>query len=417
MGIVGCGGNGDGGSGGGPGGGGGGGGESGLTVNLPTGPGLVNFIYLTGQGRAVEPLTGVISQIQLTDAFGTVETQLEDPMALPLNSFTSQLRALNVQASNSRFFNVFRLNVTRLESGTGTVPGQNPVVDQGFPANIRVFPGRQTTVPVFLNDGMFRISSTTNEALFDREQFKEINYSDANRIEAFLGDYIRINIASPAFVGTKPKILTTGADAGYVYISGDRVALSESGSSGRFEVLTDNFDNAREEGFFGPNVTLPGGDGGSSLGSYALEGPDPNDLTAAAKITSLQGIYREFDEVLLGLSSNAAVSFPNVNDDEEKQQFVLASLERYTADGKSRVRAKSLYVGLANFKTNRFTAYPISTFAVPGSVDGEVTGTLSGYRRRSVNGKSVVLTGNYAVQTGTLAGGIPRSGSFTVFRR
>jgi hypothetical protein len=416
MGIAGCGGNGDGGSGGGPVGG-GGGGESAVTVNLPAGPGLVNFIYLTGQGRAADPLTGIISQIQLTDNFGTVETQLEDPMSLPLNRFTSQLRALNVPASNSRLFKVFRLNVTRLENAAGTVPGPSPLVDQGFPANIRVFPGRQTTVPVFLNDGMFRISSTTNEALFDREQFKRINYSEANRIEAFLGDYVRLNIASPSFVGAKPKILATGADAGYVYFSGDRVALSESGTSGRFEVLTDNFDNAREEGFFGPNVTLPGGEGGSSLGSYALEGPDPSDLSAAAKITSLQGIYREFDEVLLGLSNSVAVSFPNVNDDEEKQQFVLASLERFTADGKSRVRAKSLYVGLANFKTNKFTAYPISTYAVPGSVEGEVTGTLSGYRRRSVNGRSVVLTGNYAVQTGTLAGGIPRSGTFTVFRR
>ncbi len=418
VGLAGCGGSG-GGSGGGGGipGGGGGSGESGISVNLPSGPGLVNFMYLTGQGRATTPLSAVISSIELTDSFGTETTQLEDPLNLPLNVFSSQLRSLNIATTNSRSFTHFLLNITRLESDGSTLPGATPVVNQGFVANIHALPGRQVTVPVFLDDGMFSIDAATGAPVFNRNQFKLINYSDNNRIESFIGDYVRFNIGSPAFVGTKPTLNSNGKPAGYVYVSGDRVAVSEGGASGKMEVLTSNFDNSREEGLFGPNVTLPGGDGGSSLGSYAIEATDPNDLTAAAKITSVQGIYREFDEVLSGLSNFAAISFPNVNDDEIKQQFVLANLETYTTAGKVRYRVKGMYIGLANFKTNQFTAYPISSYAVPGSVVGEIKGTLGGYVKRASRGTSVVLKGTYSVTTGTTPAGFQRSGNFVVFRK
>ncbi len=422
IGFAGCGGSGgDGGNGGNAGGnagGNGGGGETGIQVNLPAAPGLVNFVYLTGQGRAEEILSAVISQIELTDSFGTESTQLEDPLFLPLNEFSSQLRGLNIPTTISRDFPVFRLNVTRLEKNQVPVSSPTPLVNEGFSANIHAMPGRQTTVPIFLNDGMFKFKGSDGTPVFDREQFKAVNNSNAGRIEAFLGDYVRFNIQSSAFVGDKPKVVSAGnKQAGYVYISGDRVALSVAGTSGRFEVLTDDPQNDREEGFFGPNVTLPGGEGGAALGSYALEATNPNDLTRLSKITSVQGIYRDFDEVLTGLTNFGAISFPNVNDDERNQQFVLAAMEAFNANGKTRYRVKSLYIGTANFVSNRFKAYPLSTFAVPGSIAGEISGTLGGYVKRTNRGKSVVLKGTYSVTAGTTPAGIVKSGPFTVFRR
>jgi len=420
IGFAGCGGSGGDGDGGGNvgGGGGNGGGETGIQVNLPAAPGLVNFIYLTGQGRADDVLTSVISQIELTDTFGTEGTQLEDPLFLPLNQFSSQLRGLNIATTNSRDFPVFRLNITRLERNQVPVSSATPLVNEGFAANIHALPGRQTTVPVFLNDGMFKFKSSDGSPVFDREQFKAVNNSNAGRIEAFLGDYVRFNIQSMSFIGEKPKV-TAAANkpAGYVYVSGDRVAVSVPGTSGRFEVLTDDPQNDREAGFFGPNVTLPGGEGGAALGSYAVEATDPNDLTRVSKITSVQGIYRDFDEVLTGLSNFGAISFPNVNDDEKNQQFVLAAMETFTSGGKTRYRVKGMYIGLANFVSNRFKAYPLSSFAVPGSVAGEISGTLGSYIKRSNRGKTVVLRGTYSVTAGAVPAGIEKSGPFTVFRR
>ncbi len=390
------------------------------------GAGAVDVNFLTGQGRDLGELLAIVNHVVLQDDLGPEDTKLQAEVTLRLKGFQSQIVHLDVRPGgrDSRLFQNYPLEVLRFEQDNGggfsTLPAATTDLspdERGFPATfparIRVFPGRDTSLPVFFDDSMVTIEQD-GQVYLNAPQFEAINMPANNpQLLAFISDYVMFDISGMAD-GDKP-ILSSGDPAGRIYFSGDNIAISQGGQfsnppgpdRGIFEALTLDVNNPIS-GFYGPQQNLGTG---SSPGTYSLVTPDPTDLTGTARITSLQGIWRPFSQVVSDSTGFVFLTMPT-SDDNGDQDVVLV---QHSGD-----KVTNMYFGFADLEAGTFRVYPIKD-VVSGITAGELTGTVSSYVTASGTPTAVphqVRIGAFTFDPGSsLPSGFPNTGAFLVFRR
>ncbi len=409
-----------------------------LRVNIPTPqgfqkpPGFLEFGYLTGQGRAIGDLTLVITRASVTDSEGEVKQDLATELALSLGSYTFQIRRLTVpftsQNPNSRLFETYTLDPLKILEDTGGTPLEYDAdtcfvvqradgsINRAWPPNpteivARVFPGRSTMVPIFLDDSMFRVESDPGNfqcngtsIVFDEERFRALNEPP---IRGFINDYVGFDISGVPD-GERPR-MSDGTVVNRVYTTGDNFAVSSAGDFGTFEMLTLQVSQP----VIG-TYRVPGSIGGSTLpGTFTLRQLDPTDLFNLRKIVALQGIWRNYTTVISGLDTWNMVTFPTTNDNNEQEAVF------FRRDGNGAIT--SFFFGFVDLDTNEGHFFPVKTLVTGISIPAEevvisITGefTASG----SVSSANMLTrSGTYSVTTsGGLPGDAPTSGSFLVFR-
>jgi len=413
--IIGCGGGGGGnnGSSGGSGGNGNGGSGGGPVVNLGSAPGYVSFQYLSGAGRAPGDMTVVIKNLQLQSPnTGQIfETVISPELDVQLNGYTLNSQRLAIPGVvNSVTFDQYLLELDSLKiEGGGTYSGSNgsPLVYEQFPAHITVFPGRQSNVAVRLDDTMFTLGA--GGVTFHDDYFLAVNTSASTGdvVNSYLADYLMFDISG--LTGTHPVLPQDGTTpADRVYFTGDNYAVSSAAAGGEFDVLT-------PIGFIEGSWQAPISSGRNSFpGTFTLVQPDPRDPdpNTALRITALQGIWRDVNDVVSNLGTFAAISLPSSQDDNF-QTILLIKRTGTTITG--------MYFGQIDLQAGQLRAYPIDQVS-PGSTLNEIDGTVSALKDKSgaltADIKSV-RSGTFTLVdgTGTVPADFPTTGTFVVFRR
>ena len=402
-------------------------GDSVAMVNLPkpvASVGRLNVAYLPLQGRlALETYSVLIRNIEVGLGADTFVEPLATPITFVLTGAEVQQRSASIGVDNgvSRLFNAFYLNIDTLTHVSG---GQTesfgdattPFIQElGFPANIRIFPSRETTVPIFFNDSMIQVvtdpDSGVSTASFLSDVFTARN---GTPIQGFISDFLGFDVS---LMGAKRPIMSNGQAANRAYFSGDKFALSTSGPNGYFEMLTEDLTHPDPGQFTDPVTT------GSvtSPGIYRTLAPDPTDPTNTNQITDLVGIFRWFADpaaasqsMVINSGNFEVVLMPESNDDDTQQILLIA------LNGN---KATNMYWGDAHLSSGSFVAYPLANLST-GLTAGAIQGTLSGYLDANASAVTVnssstaqaVHYGRYAI-SGSLPNGFNRSGRFIVFRR
>jgi len=400
-------------------------------------PGQIELSYLTGQARAGSAAIGKEATIGLTDFTDTsgrvVTISLGSAPNVKLDGYQNQILRINAdvasiiesdtqQRLNSRLFLNYNLKVSQVRITTvdgttnyDTITGL-PV---SLPDNIRVFPGRYTVQPVFINDAHFDLSDDGSALTFNRTQFDLDNsLASQPRLPSYLSDYLGFDISTlPA--ADRP-LLSSGEPASRIFFSGDTYAIAQGGSKGLFNAIDRNNLNPSDpsanliEGRFAPPGNLFGASGlpSGTPGTYSLIQPKPSDPFLISRITSIQGIWRDYGKMIKNQGSTIAISFPNSTDGDEQDIVFI----KQTVDGSGTPTGiQSMYYGVMNYTSGQIRLYPIKNIT-SASIDGEVTATLG----QQYNKQGVVTTSIQGTRSGTYTGlslpGFPSSGTFVVYR-
>lgn len=389
------------------------------TANIPNTPAQVSITYLTGQGRGVGDTIAYIQIPTIIDAAnnaeqpGGVNIPGNGPTTvLDLNGGTlggtqntQYLNVLDVPNGNSHQFSTYELIVNSLgtENADGSVSTIAPAagsnlfaIDEKFPAQIGAFPGRQTNVQVYLNDGMVTVANSV--ATLDRTGFLSTNTSTFNtNVSGYFSDYVMFDISH---VASLPK-LTDGTNASRVYFNGDKIGASSATAGGLFQVYT-------------PSVTLTGvwtnPTSLASYGTYALKEVSPTDITQTITITSLQGTWKPYTSVINNPGGFEVMLMPHNADDNE--QDVVA----FVRDANGNIL--NLYFGIADLTAKTFTIWSIDQVTTGGTanqLDGTFTSLLD------VNGAATTVPANVRSGLYTIGGALPAgfkaAGRFFEYRR
>lgn len=418
-----------------------GGGNGGLTSGPSVGPsfnftnvGEVQVAFLTGQGRAVGSLIAVIRNIEFSDSLGRVpnlDQQAYPPLRLQLDGYTYNSRTFTVDVPSTqetRFFDSFPFEIYGLEEITNEEGATRPLTNQvpaliyrSILSDLRVFPGRQVSLQMFLDDDM--IGFDGSNATFDADSFTAKNYSNG-KVGSFFSDFAHFDISEMADAD-RPTMFN-GSKAKYVLFSGDSIAVANAyGVEGGFELLQPiraTSGTINLPSLIGNDPTVQGG---KSPGSYSLFQTDPRDLDGIAKLTSLNGTWRSINDLVNNLPEWMFLTMPTSNDIDtdaditNEQQVVL-----FQQKGGKVVK---MWQGKLTFSdsngdgvqdTGSFSVWPISQ-VVDATASNQVDGTVSNLLVRadsSTSGKLNVFGGNYTITIGAPAGA-PASGRFYVFRR
>ena len=404
-------------------------------------PGQIELSYLTGQGRtglAAGDITATIGLTDITDTVGrTVSISLGSPPRVQLNGYQNQILRINTEVAsiieadtqqrlNSRLFLSYKLKVDQVQyqstDGTSSYSAISglPV---NLPASIRTFAGRYTVQPVFINDAHFAVNSEGSGVDFNKTQFDQDNsLSVQPRLPSHLSDYLAFDISGmPA--ADRPK-LSTGEAASRIFFSGDTYSISQAGSKGLFEAIDRNNlsptvpnDNLIEGRFAPPGNLFPAsGVPSATPGTYSLIQPDPSDPFLISRITSLQGIWRNYTQMVRNMGSTFAISFPSSNDNDE--QDIVFMKQTVTNDGSGRATSASIqafYYGVVNFSAGTIRLYPVKNIT-SASIDGEISASVGQqYTKQGAVTNSTPAT-RYATYTGLSLPGFPSTGTFVVYR-
>ena len=383
--------------------------------------GTFNVAYLPLQGRALETFTVLVPSIQLGLGSNTFIEPLSSDISFITNGNQVQQRSTSIPITDtiSQPFDTFYLNFDSLidnqnpGTGVGTTYGSpdDPFLEgEGFPAQIRIFPSRETTLPLFLNDGMFSIDTDNGTASFLPDVFTARNGSP---LQSFISDFVSFDVSN---MGNNRPMMSNGEKANRAYFSGDKFGLSEPGPTGYFEMLTDDLANPDKGEFTDPvntgSTTTPG--------VYRTIVPDPTDPTGQNTITELYGIFRPYVDstssarsMVINTGGFEVMLMPKTPDDDTQQILLM------TLNGS---KVTNLYWGDAHLTSGSFVAFPLADIN-NGTTAGAIQGTLTGFL--DVNAAPVTVTGptvarnvrygRYAI-SGLLPSGFSRSGRFIVFR-
>jgi len=422
--VIGC--SGSGGSSGNGGGNGGNTGESTAFVTIPNVPGQLQNVYLTGQGRAEGDEVAVIRRVTVDDTAGVTQTLLNPFRRLQLNGYTQQMIQLNVPTSISRPFDHYNLEVQELDVDTGSgfsvFTGQNqPFVEDQFDAQYRVFPGRQTSITVRLDDSMFPSNGNGGYG-FDRDQLILSNYSveglEPARMNGFLSDYLMFDISNLSG-GVQPQFPDASGTATAFFMNGDNFAI------GQLPIGPPDQSTADPLPFFtltpigyveglhvGPRTAIDPTTGQSTPipGTYSLVQPDPREpLNPASKITALQGTYKLFSKVINNVGNNPQgfeiIAFPGTKDDGI-DDIVLFNISNGVIT--------TLYFGQMDMNGGTISAFPVNQVTNPENTANEITGTVSGLDSTDM---TRVHSGHYTLDATNLPATFSSSGRFIVYRR
>jgi len=417
---------------------GGSGSKGGGTIVTPTGRTVpvitlgaeasVQPVFLSGAQRSFEigSQVAVIDFVEFTNESGAVVPSPDrvnfTPMFVNLSGYTINSRSFSVAfAANesSQRFTEFPLQiasireVTDIDGNTILRYDQRTSAPNPFDINLRVFPGRYSSIQVRLDDLVVSYDDIAG-IQFDEDRFTEINYNpklSPPRMTSFLSDYVAFDISG--LTAAQRPTLSTSEDADRVLFSGDRIALSNGvGADSLLEVL--DTDGTTFTGTLNPASTIQGT---STLPTYTLEAEDPSFST----IVSLLGVWRDSSRVITTTDTITAVSFPNSAEsdtpqtDGDRQQFLIYQTNGgvITSMWQGEVTFGDPDNGGGDTTKGTFLIYPISTLddAIP---TGEVRGTVSNLVY--VNG--TVRRGDWDI-IGTVPANfpLPRLGGFGVFRR
>jgi hypothetical protein len=428
MTIIGCGG---GGGNGGGGNNGGGGGDipsvnTALFYNGPLPrPGFVEVTYNTGQGRGTATATATLRRLVFEDqAFGLnderniVRTLLNPERILGLDLYTSQSVSVDVPMDgfatnfNHRLFENFQLDIqsVTLDGVEYNGPQQQSVLVDNFLLRAAAFPGRTTSISIFLHDAMFSDDGNGNLD-FDRQSFEDLNYSPVeSRIVGHLADYLAFDISN---IPNLP-LMTSGFPATTIYFSGDSFGLSDTPSLAAtdFEILVPEtptpgsiLGDCRLAPSFPPN----------SPNTYALKQVDPRSLPGNTYITAQQGTWKWWlnpddpsQSPILNVTTFAFITFPQSQDDGRQDCAIVALNGGVITE---------MYFGEVNLQSGNFNAWPL-TEITEGTTNGEINGTVDNYIFRSNGGFSVrdVRGGSFEITAGDPPAEFPTTGSFIVYR-
>lgn len=373
------------------------------------------MLFLGGQGRrSPGSQYAVVNNIRLSngvlDIIPTTFQGSSDGVRVQLDAYQvnrfnfSQDIPSNV-ASKSYFeypLEIWSMAEEDINGAINTVyPGPPVVVDPPLDVRVTLMRGRQTSVPVKLNNGSLSWDST-NQVVFDRAAFEADNYDPAQlRIQGVFTDMIAFDISSMA-AGSRPT-LVNGNPATMVMFSGDLIGASAGfGSIGTFNFFGSTFI---EEG----TITQPVNLGGNvAPGSYNAYEPDPSVIPPATGFVQfLQGPWRAHTEVLTNMASQNALVIPATNPGGI-HQVVL-----FNRAGNGTISA--LWHGTVTFNA-QLTGGTITVWSVD-QLDNQTqasaaTGTLSNLRAS----QGLPIDGDYTF-TSTPAGfPFATSGSFAVYR-
>lgn len=422
--VTGCGG--AGGGGGGTGGGGGGGTlVSRVNDTKMSNPAVIYTTFLSGQGRAPGSQSAQFKRMTYTplDFDNPVETVLNPAILVLLDGYTHNTitigNAPTLAGQDSRLFDTFTLRIQKILEDTGDplnpyVEFSNPndpnapILDEPFPLRLRTFSGRQSIVQIFIDDAMVHHDGV--DLNFDQALFELANIDpDAGEIRGFISDYLRFDLTSMG-AGQRPNLISPegmGASADAVYFSGDAIALSAVvGGERVFEVLTPLGHIAGQWRL--PTPLTP------EFGTYTLLEADPRILPVpnAQRLVALQGIWRNYNDMILDLGTVEMFALPN-SDDSDDQDAVM--IQR---DGAGNISA--MYFGFVNYSTGDFSMFPIDQVD-DGAAGNELVGTVSSFLDASGNSVNAaestkIRSGTFAFSAGAPAG-FPASGRFLVFRK
>ena len=398
------------------------------SVNLSDTPALLQYVFLTGAGRAPATEVAVARNMAVADNFGTEMSDLTEK-TLTLTSNQSQILATNVGllTTESRNFTRVDLNMVRYDLtddlGTrsfNTIDG----IPGSIPSDVRIFKGRESLVPLYMDGSTINTETQniggvdTEVAVFDRAWFDSINQieGDTTVIRGFLSDYICFDVSNIA-VGLRPTLSQGLGAANRIFFSGDGYALGAgdptagSAAGAPFESIFPAGQDASVVGRYSAPATLPGGIALSlTPGSYTTLGVDPTDVTTtdpvlARKITSFQGTWKPHFQQRqdpttgtisdVGYFKNAhafeALSFPSSIDDERQDVVFVNQTINTAANGAKSATVTSMMWGYIDLGTKQIFLYPIKNIGDANAITnrtGEVTGTL-GTQYNSAGGSTV----------------------------
>lgn len=388
-------------------------------------PGIIHTTYISGQGRAIGSQSAVFRYLTYTPGTfdGTiVETTLSPEVRVALDGYTlntiSLTNASTLAGTDSRFFDTFTLTIQKILQDVGggsfvefsnpTDPNA-PILEQSFPLALRTFDGRQSTVQVYIDDAM--VSHDGVSLNFDQALFELVNFDPTdNRFNGFLSDYLRFDLSAMG-TSARPNLISAqgaGATAEAAFFSGDAISLSATvGPDKVYEVLTPLGHIAGT--WRNPTSQTP------EFGTYTLLEADPRILPIpnAARITALQGIWRNYTEMFLNLGSFQMIALPNT-EDSGNQDIVI--LQR---NGGGQI--VNMYFGFVNYTSGTFSAFPIDQVD-DGDASNELVGVVDGFINASgatvsSGTPSRIRGGNFTFASSPLPSGFPASGQFVVFRR
>lgn len=424
-----------------------------LTTLAATPPGAIEVAYLTGQGRAPGDLTAVVQQVLFQDNYGEVINPLAPETDCVLSGFQNNVVHLDVNFAKdapgvpSRIFTNFNLDFLQFNEETD-VPVQGDFIvlakpsgfPKSYPANVRVFPGRTTSLPVFIDDSMFTVDANNPlQVDYTESQFLLANgATTASPMQGFLSDYVSFNLnkvpasSIPTLIPTVTQVQALPATR--AFFSGDVYAVSSAASAGpNFEALT--LDPTQP---IGGNLGQPGSLAGPAgtlphAGTYSLIQLNPADITEKAKVIALQGIWRYHSTVLRTNVSAAkpqgdpigagsyVVTFPSSSDNNLQEMVAFTQDGTVAANGEMNIT--NLYFGFADLDALTFNLYPVIDI-MTGATAGGLTGTIGQLytaQQSLTQAADLVHSGTYTFNTsdGSAAAAAAagfKNGTFIVFR-
>jgi len=377
--------------------------------------GLVQVTVLSGKDRR-----GVGSQIAVLapmsfenglDRIPSTDVPALEPLAVVLDEYLVNTREIGVQFDGNtptKEFTEFPFEVTKLqeitdtEGGARDLPGTAPVitVPAPFDVDMRVFPGRHTSLQFQLDQEMINYTDTTG-IVFDEDKFTLRNYDTrVNAIRGTFSDYVAFDISGMA-AADRP-LLSTGARADRIYFSGDAIAVSSGiNPSGAFEMLDPvavKGGTVRKGTQIGDRVTE---------NTYSLEDRDP----ANTRVAAMTGIWKDYKTVVTSSGDVTMIAIPG-NADGTTQQLIVYRESGGRITGMWEGRAQ--YGVAGDTSRGTFKLFPISTVtsAIPDTAN-QTDGNLSNL----IYTNEKVMRGDWDVTKTGASWSFGTSGGFAVFRR
>lgn len=428
-------------------------------VNLADVPASVRYAFLTGAGRAGDVEVASVRSMEVIDNLGTESSSIQ-ARNLTLTAFESQQipTTIGLRQLASRKFDQVNLNIFEYRFVSGTV-NQTFNAIEGAPAlvsaDVRVFNGRSTLIPIYLDPEVINIEQRTigglpvDVAVFDPTRFDAINRipSDTVSLRSYVSDYVCFDVSAMP-TGSRP-LLTNGQRANRIFFSGDGYAMgagdpANGGTTGApFELVLPEGQGASIIGRYSAPALLPGGIAGSvTPGSYTTLGADPTDLSTVdpslvRKITNFQGEWRNHFSQRLNPTTGAieelgyfrdphafeAFSIPGSDDSDRQDVMFMTQTVTTNPNGTKSVSITNLFWGFVDLGSNTFSIFPLSelptaegaTGTIPGEIRGRVTGKFTSSGTSTV---SEVQTRYVQFEfIDTPPAGMPTNGFVVVLRR
>ena len=420
-------------------------------VNLPDTPASLQYVFLTGAGRAGDTKTAKIRNMIASDIFGTTSSGLTEK-TLTLTSYQSQMLLTNTDLANqqSRLFTTLQLNAIKFDQtdsfGTQSFTSINNIPND-LRAEIRVFKGRQIHVPLYLDPDTF-VTETVNiggtdvtQAKFDQDWFNAINRPDGDSVSvrSYQSDFVCFDV-SAMNPGDLPSLSNANGTANRIFFSGDGYAIANGdpvNGGTPFELILPSGQSASVVGRYSASANLGGA---VTPGTYTTLGVDPSDVTTtdpvlARKITSFQGMWRyHFSQRLnpltglledVGYLKNVhpfeAVSIPTSLDDERQQVMMVAETVTTNGNGTKSATITNMMWGYLDLATKKVFVYPLANITDPDALTnrvGEVAGTLG--TMYTATGATTLSPQQMRFVEFTLSStpaGFPATGKIVVIRR